>query len=155
MYAAGQGKLNVMDKYLADGGNPNAHDEVFSPCVPVKQIQLQQFLFIIYLNFPVEEDGTTSRLSGGTHCGCPTSFRKRSRHKFSRSGKMCGHVACLEMMMRFREIIFTHYSLHCPEVSAINRIGPFHCVSAGLQSHTLGLQRRKTGSRQSPEKPWG
>ncbi|XP_035519782.1 ankyrin repeat domain-containing protein 2 [Morone saxatilis] len=28
MNAAGQGKLNVIDKYLADGGNPNVHDEL-------------------------------------------------------------------------------------------------------------------------------
>ncbi|XP_010743956.1 ankyrin repeat domain-containing protein 2 [Larimichthys crocea] len=28
MNAASQGKLNVMDKYLADGGNPNIHDEL-------------------------------------------------------------------------------------------------------------------------------
>ncbi|XP_042357944.1 ankyrin repeat domain-containing protein 2 [Plectropomus leopardus] len=28
MNAASQGKLNVIDKYLADGGNPNVHDEL-------------------------------------------------------------------------------------------------------------------------------
>ncbi|XP_068424752.1 ankyrin repeat domain-containing protein 2 [Clinocottus analis] len=28
MNAAGQGKLNAVDKYLADGGNPNVHDEL-------------------------------------------------------------------------------------------------------------------------------
>lgn len=31
MNAASQGKLTEIDKYLADGGNPNVHDEVCSP----------------------------------------------------------------------------------------------------------------------------
>lgn len=30
MNAASQGKLNEIDKYLADGGNPDVHDEVCS-----------------------------------------------------------------------------------------------------------------------------
>ncbi|TKS85599.1 Ankyrin repeat domain-containing protein 2 [Collichthys lucidus] len=33
MNAASQGKLNVMDKYLADGGNPNIHDELGSRAI--------------------------------------------------------------------------------------------------------------------------
>ncbi len=37
MNAATQGKVNVVDKYLADGGNPNVHDEVFSLFLKVKQ----------------------------------------------------------------------------------------------------------------------
>lgn len=32
MNAASQGKLDVIEKYLADGGNPDVHDEVCSPC---------------------------------------------------------------------------------------------------------------------------
>lgn len=39
MNAASQGKLKVINKYLADGGNPNVHDEV-----SVKQINVQQFI---------------------------------------------------------------------------------------------------------------
>lgn len=42
MNAASQGKLNVIDKYLADGGDPNVHDEVYSPSVAVKQTHSQQ-----------------------------------------------------------------------------------------------------------------
>lgn len=37
MNAATKGKLNVVDKYLADGGNPNVHDEVFSLFLKGKQ----------------------------------------------------------------------------------------------------------------------
>lgn len=31
MNAACQGNMNVIDKYLEDGGNPNVHDEVLTP----------------------------------------------------------------------------------------------------------------------------
>lgn len=42
MNAASQGKLIVIDKYLADGGNPNVHDEVHMlPCVAVNQMHSQ------------------------------------------------------------------------------------------------------------------
>lgn len=30
MNAACQGSMNVIDKYLEDGGNPNVHDEVLT-----------------------------------------------------------------------------------------------------------------------------
>lgn len=60
MKAARQGKLDVIDKYLDDGGNPNVHDEVCSPCVSVNQIHLQHtiqqvpFILMICFNFQAE-----------------------------------------------------------------------------------------------------
>lgn len=39
MDAAIKGKQKVVEKYLADGGNPNFHDEVYTSCVAAKQIQ--------------------------------------------------------------------------------------------------------------------
>lgn len=63
MNAASQGKVNVIDKYLADGGSPNVHDEVSSPCVAVKQIHLQQTIYTYNI----------SKLSSwrGQHCIAP------------------------------------------------------------------------------------
>lgn len=37
MNAVSQDKLNTIDKYLADGGNPNVHNEVYTPCVAEKR----------------------------------------------------------------------------------------------------------------------
>lgn len=48
MNAACQGNLDVIDKYLADGGNPNVHDEVRSPCATRQMHSFVKFTSIYY-----------------------------------------------------------------------------------------------------------
>lgn len=48
MNAACQGNLDVIDKYLADGGNPNVHDEVRSPRVTRQMHSFVKFTSIYY-----------------------------------------------------------------------------------------------------------
>lgn len=80
MNAASQGKLSVIDKYLADGGNPNVHDEVRSPCGD-KTNTFTTTSTNIFIISPAEEDGTTPRLSGRTRRSGPSAFRTRSRYQ--------------------------------------------------------------------------
>lgn len=108
MNAASQGKLNTIDKYLSDGGNPDAHDEVYTPCVAAKKIHFNGINFIptynVYIsNFQFKRtalhrasmEGHTAVIQMLLENGTDINFKDRVRH---------AGALFVKMMMRLGEI---------------------------------------------------
>lgn len=108
MNAASQGKLNTIDKYLSDGGNPDAHDEVYTPCVVAKKIHFNRINFIptynVYIsNFQFKRtalhrasmEGHTAVIQMLLENGTDINFKDRVRH---------AGALFVKMMMRLGEI---------------------------------------------------